>query len=832
LQIAVLKEKYGLTKKEEAWDNILESLLIVLLFVEASIVYCFFLWAGNEKLRRLLEGLDPQWEPQKKGNSETKEVKGLKIKPSVQLSPLDILLSKRVKDVHQEASKFKPVHMLQMWKILYNTAFKTLATHSPHAPESLILETFESILAQQPLPNEAMTVKVDVPFINIFKALLRVISLAFSTHSTRVHAQEKKELDDRLRKLVLEVALSIFTCYRAFAVTVPFSMNTIVEPSSVKGRSMPEQEEVRSAVENMLKKSTPHQLKLIREQLEFEIYFANKSSPSGTIAGDWVKDTYAIVKSGIWSNIKQFVALLNNSDAAITILEDIEKNITLSDPSETFVDKDGQAKVPRHSRIGYFAEGGGKNRVIAIVDWVTQSAMLGLHAATQSLLKLVENDGTFSHNESFMRAVKLVLATKFGASIDLSAATDRFPVKFQQRVLYEVLVAIGIEPDRAESMSTLWRKILTDRPFFVAYRDEERKLVSRDDVRYAVGQPMGVLSSWNMLALSHHVVVHIAHIRAGIKKFNYELIGDDLVITQKPAHAEYLGIMSDLGVEVSPIKTHISTGADQTIEFAKKYLIWGIQVAPLPARTIQTTLAGDTRGVVGLFHYLVENKSSLKFMDIAIYLSQIREEQVNPESLFAAIASCYYKAIMPEASRGLAFDKAMLHRYFGRFLGNKPLDNPILVNGMMGDFGLAYRRPITDADIDSSNYQEAIFKRIKHRISADSFNDLRKLEEKRRFCLYAQRRLIALLEGDMTRQQIILQRFWSLSISQCAGQVDTVWADSEERAIPTSLVESLSHDFRKRQWPYPSAAWFNKMRKAGVSANLVQDENIEEVGDE
>jgi len=35
--------------------------------------------------------------------------------------------------------------------------------------------------------------------------------------------------------------------------------------------------------------------------------------------------------------------------------------------------------------------------------------------------------------------------------------------------------------------------------------------------RYAIGQPMGALSSWAMLALTHHLIVQIAAQRVGIR---------------------------------------------------------------------------------------------------------------------------------------------------------------------------------------------------------------------------------------------------------------------------------------------------------------------------
>lgn len=76
---------------------------------------------------------------------------------------------------------------------------------------------------------------------------------------------------------------------------------------------------------------------------------------------------------------------------------------------------------------------------------------------------------------------------------------------------------------------------------------EAHKRVGFGSVRYSVGQPMGFLSSWPAMALSHHVLVHTAFMRAykrvdasgNLGVFNrsnlgmfdkYVILGDDIVI--------------------------------------------------------------------------------------------------------------------------------------------------------------------------------------------------------------------------------------------------------------------------------------------------------------
>jgi len=66
-------------------------------------------------------------------------------------------------------------------------------------------------------------------------------------------------------------------------------------------------------------------------------------------------------------------------------------------------------------------------------------------------------------------------------SFDLSAATDRLPVKLQDAILRPLL---------GRSRSISWRKILTDRYYLL-----KRMVTKPTLLKYAVGQPMGALSS-------------------------------------------------------------------------------------------------------------------------------------------------------------------------------------------------------------------------------------------------------------------------------------------------------------------------------------------------
>jgi len=165
-----------------------------------------------------------------------------------------------------------------------------------------------------------------------------------------------------------------------------------------------------------------------------------------------------------------------------------------------------------------------------------------------SFLDTLPEDGTRDQ----LGPVRFILEKRNGSSfysLDLSAATDRLPVHLQEDIL-EVLGLNG----------RVWKQIL-DRPYYydgVPYK-------------YAVGQPMGAYSSFAMLALTNHLLVHVAHLKAFNKSLtkglgSYAVLGDDIVISDRELANSYNYFMNYiLGVVINPIKGF----EGNLIEFAK-----------------------------------------------------------------------------------------------------------------------------------------------------------------------------------------------------------------------------------------------------------------------
>jgi hypothetical protein len=108
--------------------------------------------------------------------------------------------------------------------------------------------------------------------------------------------------------------------------------------------------------------------------------------------------------------------------------------------------------------------------------------------------------------------------------------------------------------------------------------------------KYAVGQPMGALSSWAMLALTHHFLVQCAAWQSGFTPVgvwyrNYAVLGDDLVIGDPEVAQEYLVILKRLGMGVNLSKSILSPKGT-CLEFAKRTIYLGMDVSPITLKDI------------------------------------------------------------------------------------------------------------------------------------------------------------------------------------------------------------------------------------------------------
>lgn len=244
-------------------------------------------------------------------------------------------------------------------------------------------------------------------------------------------------------------------------------------------------------------------------------------------------------------------------------------------------------------KLGFKQEAAGKVRVFAMVDPITQWILAPLHNAIFLLLEVIPQDGTHDQLKPVVRLLdrQRALLTKGKTSrvrkdsslfsFDLSSATDRLPVIFQRWLLEPVITIAG---------ASHWATFLVGRAYLAMNRPDVglRTTSPGIEVRYATGQPMGALSSWAMLALTHHCIVQWAWWRvcraSGVSWSwfqDYAVLGDDVVIMGDRVARSYVKIISSLGVDISGHKSLLSKRGT-CLEFAKRTFLRGVDVSAVP----------------------------------------------------------------------------------------------------------------------------------------------------------------------------------------------------------------------------------------------------------
>jgi len=239
----------------------------------------------------------------------------------------------------------------------------------------------------------------------------------------------------------------------------------------------------------------------------------------------------------------------------------------------------------RMGKLSTVYDQAGKARIVAITNWWIQLALKPLHDSIfSSLRKWNEIDGTFDQGAPLLRLYKERDPRYKFSCFDLSSATDRLPITLQ----VDILNALGVRGDLwSELLNFQWSISgdlfkLSDKYKLNQLMGIKSNILWKEAfVKYAVGQPMGAYSSWGMLAVTHHVIVQIAAIRAGFSKNTFRqycVLGDDIVINNDRVAAHYQELMHTLGVGINPSKSIISY---DVVEFAKRWLTPYGEISPL-----------------------------------------------------------------------------------------------------------------------------------------------------------------------------------------------------------------------------------------------------------
>jgi hypothetical protein len=279
--------------------------------------------------------------------------------------------------------------------------------------------------------------------------------------------------------------------------------------------------------------------------------------PNGPAVATSHLDAKAIIQNEeLHSSIKKFNSALGQS----WVTEWMEKQSTFVDDEETY----------HTGRLGFSSEPAGKTRVFAIGDYWTQLSLKPLQISLQRTLGSISTDASQDQDKGFKT---LLEDSKNHPTFcfDLSSASDRIPAKMQRHRLQ-----LMKDKDLADS----WYQIMTQRDFYVKATDRK--------VRWAVGQPLGLLSSFPSFALWHHDIIQLAanweqfHNGKPLQFFTqYRLLGDDVVIFNAKVARRYQWLLSKIGLTINLSKSIIGDEVNSQIEFAKRLALRGKEMSSI-----------------------------------------------------------------------------------------------------------------------------------------------------------------------------------------------------------------------------------------------------------
>jgi hypothetical protein len=209
---------------------------------------------------------------------------------------------------------------------------------------------------------------------------------------------------------------------------------------------------------------------------------------------------------------------------------------------------------PVVGRIGLIQEPGLKLRAVANPNRVMQGMMNPLKDALFKVLKEVPRDCTHDQDRGVDAARNWLQEGKVVHSIDLSDATNLFPLSYQ----IDLLEARLPEPYRAHL--DLFKEAATGKWEWPIKGGHEI-------VRWNRGQPLGLGPSFASFSLAHHSVAQLACSRE--PGSDYRILGDDIVICGNKAASEYRRLLHELSCVISEGKSITSS---KVAEFAGRII--------------------------------------------------------------------------------------------------------------------------------------------------------------------------------------------------------------------------------------------------------------------
>lgn len=202
------------------------------------------------------------------------------------------------------------------------------------------------------------------------------------------------------------------------------------------------------------------------------------------------------------------------------------------------------AEDETYGNINVIQEGGAKGRVVCSPNAWVQYYCKPYHSYLGRIIARLESHGKvfryhygtscmYDQESGVYLALRKLESGNYASGVDLSSATDRFPLSAQQSICRE----LGI-PEFGEALEELKGP----------YHSPTHELWT-----YGAGQPMGLYGSFPLFHLTHYCLLNGLSYKLGLPNdwSNFAVLGDDVIVFNKELHDAYLKALEVLGVPVS-----------------------------------------------------------------------------------------------------------------------------------------------------------------------------------------------------------------------------------------------------------------------------------------
>ncbi len=215
----------------------------------------------------------------------------------------------------------------------------------------------------------------------------------------------------------------------------------------------------------------------------------------------------------------------------------------------------GMEVDPYVGKISFIQEPGYKLRAVANPNRFVQMALTPLQECLLDVLKSMERDCTHDQDKGISKVKGWIDQGLTVHSVDLSDATNNFPLSLQMYVLRHMLTF-----DWDESLQ-FFEECSKGR--WQVYDPVQKK---HRDIVWAKGQPLGLAPSFPAFALAHH---YLAENCISSPSDDFVILGDDIAMVGEGLRSNYLHWLDHLGCPISSSKT---ISSDIVAEFAGKII--------------------------------------------------------------------------------------------------------------------------------------------------------------------------------------------------------------------------------------------------------------------